>query len=112
MTRYLISFDNGWMTFPDEDLPDVAKAALAVVHEAQEAGVWVFGGGLESQQASVVGTGRSPTVRTRRPRRSSAASRSSTCPRATRRWSGPPRSPSPAGVRKRYGSSCPTRTSD
>jgi hypothetical protein len=56
MTRYLISFDNGWMTFPDEDLPDVAKAALAVVHEAQEAGVWVFGGGLESQQASVVGT--------------------------------------------------------
>jgi hypothetical protein len=54
MARYLISFDDGWMTFPDEDLPDVGKAALAVVHEAQEAGVWVFGGGLESQRASVV----------------------------------------------------------
>jgi hypothetical protein len=27
-----------------------------VVHEAQEAGVWVFGAGLESQRASVVGT--------------------------------------------------------
>jgi hypothetical protein len=27
MTRYLISFDDGATTFPDEDLPDVAKAA-------------------------------------------------------------------------------------
>jgi hypothetical protein len=56
MTRYLISFDDGWMNFPEEDLPDVSRAALAVVLEAQEAGVWVFGGGLESQQASVVAT--------------------------------------------------------
>lgn len=31
MTRYLISFDDGAMTFPAEDLPDVAKAAHAVV---------------------------------------------------------------------------------
>jgi hypothetical protein len=44
------------MTFPEEDLPDVARDAAAVVHEAQEAGVWVFGGGLQSQQASVVAT--------------------------------------------------------
>jgi hypothetical protein len=56
MTRYLISFDDGWMTFPEEELPDVAKAAHEVVQEAQDAGVWVFGGGLESQRASVVGT--------------------------------------------------------
>ena len=56
MTRYLISFDDGWMTFPEEDLPDVAKAAIAVVQEAQDAGVWVYGAGLESQRASVVGT--------------------------------------------------------
>jgi alcohol dehydrogenase class IV len=27
MTRYLISFDEGAMTFPEEDLPDVAEAA-------------------------------------------------------------------------------------
>jgi hypothetical protein len=54
MTRYLISFDDGWMTFPEEDLPDVANAAVAVVQEAQKAGVWVFGAGLESQRASVV----------------------------------------------------------
>jgi hypothetical protein len=56
MTRYLVSFDDGWMTFPAEELPDVAKAASAVVQEAQEAGVWVFGAGLESQRASIVAT--------------------------------------------------------
>ena len=56
MTRYLISFDDGAMTFPEEDLPDVAKAASEVVKEAQEAGVWVFGGGVESQRASIVAT--------------------------------------------------------
>src|SRR4051812_10973624 len=54
MTQYLISFDDGWMTFPDEDLPDVAKAAQAVAKEARHAGVWVFSAGLESQRASVV----------------------------------------------------------
>jgi hypothetical protein len=50
MTRYLISFDDGWMTFPEEDLPDVAAAAHAVAREAEEAGVWVFGGGLHSYE--------------------------------------------------------------
>ena len=56
MARYLISFDDGSMTFPEEDLPDVAKAALEVVYEAQDAGVWVYGAGLESQRASIVAT--------------------------------------------------------
>jgi hypothetical protein len=56
MTRYLISFDDDAMTFPEEDLPDVAKATREVVREAVNAGVWVFGGGLESQRASVVAT--------------------------------------------------------
>ena len=57
MTRYLISFDDGAMTFPEEDLPDVAEAARAVVDEAVDAGVWVFGGGLHSQdEVSVVAT--------------------------------------------------------
>ncbi|MFJ3983117.1 YciI family protein [Streptomyces fungicidicus] len=56
MTRYLISFDDGAMTFPEEELPAVAEASHAVVREARDAGVWVFGGGLESQQASVVAT--------------------------------------------------------
>ncbi|MGY3200934.1 YciI family protein [Streptomyces sp. TE5632] len=56
MTRYLISFDDGAMTFPEEELPEVAEASHKVVREAQDAGVWVFGGGLERQQASVVAT--------------------------------------------------------
>jgi hypothetical protein len=56
MTQYLISFDDGWMQIPDGELPDVAKAAGEVANEARAAGVWVFGGGLESQQASVVAT--------------------------------------------------------
>jgi hypothetical protein len=50
MTRYLISFDEGAMTFPEEDLPAVAEAAHAVVQEAMDAGVWVFGGGLYSHE--------------------------------------------------------------
>jgi len=56
MTRYLISFDDGAMTFPDEDLPAVDKAAHEVVEAAKKAGVWVFGGGVASQRASVVAT--------------------------------------------------------
>ncbi len=57
MTRYLISFDDGAMTFPEEELPDVAEAAHAVVRQAMNAGVWVFGGGLKGQEeVSVVAT--------------------------------------------------------
>ena len=51
MTEYLISFDDGAMTFPEEDLPDVAAAANKVILEAKGAGVFVFSGGLESQRA-------------------------------------------------------------
>jgi hypothetical protein len=54
MTRYLISFDDGAMNFPEEDLPEVTKAALAVVREAEDAGVWVYSAGLESQRATIV----------------------------------------------------------
>lgn len=57
MTRYLISFNDGAMDhISDEELPDVGKAAHAVVQEAVNAGVWVFGTGLERQRASVVAT--------------------------------------------------------
>jgi hypothetical protein len=57
MTQYLISFDDGAMAhIPDEDFADVAKAALAVVQEARDAGAFVFTGGLDSQRASVVAT--------------------------------------------------------
>ena len=57
MTRYLISFNDGAMDhIPEGDLPDVGKAAHAVVQEAVNAGVFVFGAGLERQKASVVAT--------------------------------------------------------
>jgi hypothetical protein len=57
MTRYLISFDDGAMTFPEEELPDVDEAAHAVVQEAKDAGVFVFAGGLKAhEEASVVAT--------------------------------------------------------
>ena len=47
MTRYLISFRCGAMDhIPAEQLPTVGEAAHAVVQEAMDAGVWVFGGGL------------------------------------------------------------------
>lgn len=57
MTRYLISFDDGAMDhIPDEDFPAVGRASHAVVQEAVDAGVWVFGAGLERQRASIVAT--------------------------------------------------------
>ena len=56
MTRYLISFDDGAMTFAEEELPDVAEAAHKVVQEAKNAGVWVLGVGVESQRARIVAT--------------------------------------------------------
>jgi hypothetical protein len=57
MTRYLISFDAHAMDhIPDEDGPAVGKAAHDVVQEAINSGVWVIGGGLENQPASVVAT--------------------------------------------------------
>ena len=55
MPRYLISFDAHAMDhIPDDDMPAVAKASHEVVEEALNAGVWVFGGGLENQKASIV----------------------------------------------------------
>ena len=57
MTQYLISFNDGDMTFPEEDLPDVARAARAVVQEIKDAGMFVFAGGLgDPGKTSVVAT--------------------------------------------------------
>jgi|ERR1035441_8365499 hypothetical protein len=56
------SFDDGAMTYPETEMPDVAEAAHAVVQEAKDAGVWVFGGGLnDHEEASVVATDRTVT---------------------------------------------------
>lgn len=50
MTQYLISFEDGAMDFPEEDLPKVAEAGHAVIQEAIDAGVFVFSGGLDYRQ--------------------------------------------------------------
>ena len=55
MPRYLISFDAHAMDhISDDELPAVDKAAHEVAQEAMDAGVWVFGGGLEHRKADVV----------------------------------------------------------
>ena len=57
MPRYLISFDDGSMDhIPAEDWPAVGEAAHAVVREAKSAGVWIFGGGVQRQQSTIVAT--------------------------------------------------------
>lgn len=61
MGRYLISFEKGAMDhIPEEDFPEVGKAAKAVCQEAFDAGVYVFSDGLSYDdgdvQHAVVGT--------------------------------------------------------
>ena len=46
MPKFMISFNDGDMTFPESELPQVANDAHAVMREAKTAGVWVFGGGF------------------------------------------------------------------
>ena len=54
MTKYLISFPSGAMVLPDGDLQAVSEAAHAVVEEAKNAGVWVFGGGIDESVPPVL----------------------------------------------------------
>lgn len=57
MPRYLISFDDGSMDhIPEQDWPTVGEEAHAVVHEAKRAGVWIWGGGVQRQKATIVAT--------------------------------------------------------
>jgi len=57
MLRYLISFDDGSMDHISiDDLPAVGESARAVARDAKAAGVWIFGGGIHRQQASIVAT--------------------------------------------------------
>ena len=63
MPRYLISFDDGSMNhIAEEDWPSVGAAAHAVVRDAKAAGVWIWGGGVERQQASIVATNGAVTI--------------------------------------------------
>ena len=58
MTRYLISFPSDAMDdIPDEDEPEVARAAHAVIDEAKDAGVYLFAGGLDEDVEPVMVAG-------------------------------------------------------
>lgn len=54
MTKYLISFPSAAMKVAAEELTAVGEAARAVVLEAKDAGVWVFGGGIDESIAPVM----------------------------------------------------------
>lgn len=55
MPRYLISFDDGSMDhILQAELAAVSDSARAVVRDAKAAGVWIFGGGVLRQRASIV----------------------------------------------------------
>lgn len=54
MTKYLISFPSGAMDVRPEEMAAVGDAAHAVVHRARAAGVWVFGGAIDEDVATVM----------------------------------------------------------
>ena len=57
MPRYLISFEDGAMDFPEEEFAAVAEASRAVMQAAKDAEVWVHGGGIyHDAEVSVVAT--------------------------------------------------------
>ena len=57
MTQYLITFPSDAMNhIPDEEMPEVGRAAHAVCQELIDAGVYLLTGGLEEEPANLVGT--------------------------------------------------------
>ena len=54
MSKYLISFPSEAMVLLDEELPIVSAEAHAVVEEANAAGVYVFGGGIDEEVEPVL----------------------------------------------------------
>ncbi|QMW65272.1 transcription initiation protein [Mumia sp. ZJ1417] len=54
MTKYLISFPSAAMDLSGEDLHAVSEESHAVVQEAKDAGVWVFGGGIDESVPPVM----------------------------------------------------------
>ena len=54
MTKYLISFPAPAMNVAAEDMVAVSEAAHAVIREAKNAGIYVFGGGIHAGVAPVM----------------------------------------------------------
>jgi hypothetical protein len=54
MTKYLISFPSRAMDVSSEHMAVVGEAAHAVMREAKEAGIYVFGGGINGNVAPLM----------------------------------------------------------
>lgn len=57
MRNYLISFPSAALVVPDLEMPAVVAASHAVVQQARDAGVWVFGGGIDEAVPPVLVAG-------------------------------------------------------
>ena len=57
MTYYLISFPSEAMIVTEEEFQQAVVDSHAVVEEAKNAGVWVFGGGVDENVAPVLVAG-------------------------------------------------------
>jgi len=53
MTKFLISFPGRAMVVADDEWELVGREAHAVAQQAKDAGVWVFGGGIDESVAPV-----------------------------------------------------------
>ena len=54
MTKYLISFPGTAMNVPNEEMAAVGEAAHAVIRVAKNAGIYVFGGGINEDVAPLM----------------------------------------------------------
>ncbi len=54
MTKYLVSFPGPSMDVPAEEMAAVSEAAHIVIREAKDAGVYVFGGGINEEVAPLM----------------------------------------------------------
>lgn len=57
MTKFLISFPGEAMQLTPEEFEAAGRDAHAVVEEAKQAGVWVFGGGIDEDVPPVLVAG-------------------------------------------------------
>jgi len=54
MTKYLVSFPANAMRVSADDMAAVSEASRTVIREAKAAGIYVFGGGINSEVASTM----------------------------------------------------------
>ena len=75
MSKYLISFPASAMNIPASELSAVSEASHKVIREAKQAGVYVFGGGINEAVAPLMVTadGSTRTKPIHKPKNSTAA---------------------------------------